>query len=140
MTKKKKQMPSTSISLDIKIGETENTYEVELPNNGQLIDIERNKFAYSGGVNLAAGNTKSGMYAYLFNDMVANFSVMIPNLQKDFNVGSLFDLNPLKTKQVMKVYIDKFLPWWREWEDIFSDLDDEEVEEIKEGPEHPMYW
>ena len=129
MTKKRKELPASKITLDIKIGETENTYEISMPNNGQLIDVEVNKITYSNGVNLSQPKTKAAMYAFLFNEMVATFSVMIPQLKEDLNVKSLFDLDPLKTKPLMKVYMDKFLPWWQKWEDIFIDMDEEETGE-----------
>lgn len=117
-----------SRSLKVKIGSNE--YEIKFPNNGQLIDIERRKIEVSGGnskMMLMGDNTSQ--LAYLTNEMIATFSVLIPKLTKDLTVKSLYELDPQQSKHMLEEY-QKYYSWMREWIDYLNpEVKEEEKEE-----------
>lgn len=94
------------------------SYEVEYPNVGKQFDIEMMK------VKLSEGRYETLKLSYLPTfvqqakviDVVATFTILIPNLKADLTVKSLFDLNQVQFDALIKMYEDEFLPWYTEIE------------------------
>lgn len=102
------KMPSGTISVTI----GPNSYDIKIPNNGQLIDIETRKAKLTDGSHsqmLFGGG--AAQQAYLLTEVVSVFSILIPQLLKDLNTTSLLELNPIQTKEMVKVYTDIIHPW-----------------------------
>lgn len=104
-----------------------NSYEVEFPNTGGLIEIEilksqlsRNQYAA-----LAANTTDQGSYSRFLVDMIAVFTVLFPLLKKDMNVKTISELNGMDSKKLLKVYLNEVLPWMNQWFDALNTDDDE---------------
>lgn len=105
----------------------DNEYEVVLT-NGSLIDIEKVKIQLSGGTHTAMGNsnTMASDRAYLTVEAIATFTILIPQLKKDLLVSSLLDLPLLRTKVLIKAYIEQFFPWFKTYlEEVNRDEDSE---------------
>lgn len=93
-----------------------NTYDVTYPNTGQQIDMELLK------AKIADGNYDTLRFSNnpLFQDsadkidMIATFSVLIPQLKKDINVDSFFKLEEEVTQELLEIYSLKFIPWYTE--------------------------
>lgn len=114
-------------SINVKIGQ--NTYTINFPNNGQLIDIESRKMALSNGTHrdMMLSMSESTQKAFVIGEAITTFTVLIPSLAKDLNVPSLLDLDPVQTKGIVKEYMRKYYPWFKQWMDVLNeDLDDEE--------------
>jgi len=126
--KKQPQMPSRD--LKIKIGENE--YKITFPGIGKIIDMERMKIELTNGTqkDMLFG-VGSGPEAYVLVEMVAAFSILIPDLKKDLLVTSLLELDPLRIKPVRKQYETVFYPWWKAWQDVLN-ADDDVVEKQEE--------
>lgn len=102
------QAPASKISVTI----GPNSYDIKLPNNGQLIDIERWKIQLTSGTHkdMLFGRGPS-QQAYLITEVIATLSVLIPDLSKDLNVKSLLELDMIMSKQIIKSYEDTIYPW-----------------------------
>lgn len=105
----------------------ENEYEVTLT-NGSLIDIEKLKVQLSSGTHTAIGNsnTVTSDRAYVTIEAIATFTVLIPQLKKDLVVPSLLDLSPIKTKVIIKAYLEQFFPWFKDYMDFVNSEGEEE--------------
>lgn len=126
-TKEKLQLPANHITVKIGI----NDYKIEFPNNDKLINIERYKQSLTGGTSqqmLQAGAT--GVQAYMLSEAIATFTILIPQLKDDLNVGSLLELNPLQSKNIRKAW-EKYYLWMEEWMKVLND-DSEVKEETKD--------
>lgn len=131
MESKQPQLPPKK--KDITIGG--NTYTLELKTNGQLIDIERMRVELSGGhMKDMLFGVGSSPQTYVLIDAIACFTVLIPGLAKDLIVKSLVELDPLRTKMILKVYEQEFYPWWDAWQKVLNadDENDKKEEDKKE--------
>lgn len=121
-----KKMPERKKSF--KIGE--NTYSIEFPNTGGLIEIESLKAQlsrnnYSGIID---NGTIMSNYSRFLIDMIATFNILFPELKKDMNVKSISELSPLDSKKLLQVYMKEVMPWIQDW---FELLNSDETEEVK---------
>ena len=131
--KEAKPLPAKSISVEIE----GNLYQINYPNNGQLIDIEALKINLSKGTidGLLFARTAGSQLAYLTVEMIATFTVLIPQLVKDMRVDSFLDLTPLETKGLLKVFQAEYHPWFKEWyEYINEDFIKDENDEVEDAP------
>jgi len=127
--KTEKKMPLRKMTFKIE----QNSYEVEFPNTGGLIEIEVLKAQLSRNQYQAISQSGStGLYSKFIIDMIATFTVLFPQLKKDLNVKTISELHPLETKKLLKIYLNSVLPWLQEWEEILNS-DDEETENKKES-------
>jgi tRNA-dihydrouridine synthase len=107
-----------TISFTIK----DNTYELRIPNNGQLIDIESMKQMLSKGMYRAMNNTGTVNTAAALDiiDMTAMFTVLCPKLVKDLNVTSLLDLDILDSQELIQVYREQVAEWIISWQRLMT--------------------
>lgn len=129
------QLPSRSIKVTISNRE----YSIKFPNNGQFIDIERNKIDLSNGnlKNMLFG-TPSGQLAYILIEAVATFSILIPDLVKDLDVKSLLELDPYQSKQLVSAYEKHYYPWIEKWREVINapvEQEDKEGDDEKDTVE-----
>jgi hypothetical protein len=104
----------------------ENSYTVTYPNVGQKIKIEALKQELTEG---QYGNMSSSLLQVQWDalemvDVIAYFSVLIPQLIKDSKV-SLRELDQQDFKELISVYKDKFVPWYNNWNEIIKSKHDE---------------
>lgn len=88
-------------------------YEVEFPNNGQLIDIDVTKLQLTN--NRYNDLKKAFPERAKSIDMLSVFINLIPKIEQDLNV-SIFALQPEQHAILMHVYENQFLPWYNELE------------------------
>lgn len=119
MEQKEKQLPEMSIK--IKIGR--NTYNIDFPNNGQLIDIERKKIAYTSGTykDMLLGVANATQQAFLLVETISTFEVLVPQLEADLTVKSLMDLNPYQTRDLIHQYTTVYYPWMQKWMEVINE-------------------
>ena len=130
-------MPDRFKTLEVK----DKTYKIEYPNTGQFIDIERQKMTLSGGEyrGLMDSGTVGAFNALNFVDMTVYFNVLVPQLVKDLNVTSIFQLNPIDAADLFQVYKGQLMPWLRAWTEAINEKmnpqkkeDQETVAEVNE--------
>ena len=127
--KTEKKMPLRKMTFKIE----QNSYDVEFPNTGGLIEIEVLKAQLSRNQYSSLSQSGStGLYNKFIIDMIATFTVLFPTLKKDLNVKTISELHPLETKKLLKVYLSDVLVWMNEWEEILNSDDEETVEDKKE--------
>lgn len=103
------------------------TFTINMPTNGQFIDIESKKLSFSGNKisNMLFSSSRSSMYAFFLIEAIASFMVLIPELNKMLQVKSIFDLNPIQTKEMVKAYQETYLPWHDEIMDFINGVEKE---------------
>lgn len=129
-SQKKQKSPMPSRTLHIEIGD--NPYEIKFPTNGQLIDIERMKIQLTNGTHKDMLSTMqpSTMQAYLLAEVIATFTVLIPDLvKKDIATKSLLDLDPIQSKPLVKAYTKQYYPWFNSWMNVINEDEVEEQED-----------
>lgn len=112
-----------------------NTYSIDFPTNGKLIDIEQLKVSLSKGTHeqMLFGRTPQSQAAYLTIDAVATFTILIPQLSEDLNVKNLLSLTPIDTKSILTAYEKEFYPWYSDWfKEINADLDKADEKDKKD--------
>lgn len=111
----------------------DNQYEVQYPNTGQLVDMQSLKHTLSSGQyrNLSNSDTNADLNARFVIDMISFFTYCVPNLRKDLAITSYSELDVIKTKKLLAIYVKQIYPWLAEWEKFFN-ADEEEVAD-KEG-------
>lgn len=121
-------MEIPSRSKTIAIGD--NKYELTFGRTGDLIDIEILKAQFAKGYknSLYVGGSLA-MYSAFVIDAFATYTILAPNLLKDLLVGSLFDLDLIRTKQLVKVYMDDILPWISSWQKVLDDMEEVKTED-----------
>lgn len=104
------QMPASQIKIKI----LENTYTIKLPTVGQFIDIQTYKVRLAGEEydKLSSIYESDKAYAKLLIDLIACYTVLIPDFKKDLNVDSVSSLDLIKAKTLINTYIKEFLPWY----------------------------
>lgn len=107
--KKEKQLPSSQITVQI----GKNTYTIKMPNYGQFIDMERLKYKLTGGTKdqMLFSNSNSSIAAFVYTEAIAALTILIPDLTKDLVATSLLELNPIQSKELIKVYTKQIDPW-----------------------------
>lgn len=122
---KEKELKLPANQINVKIGINE--YSIKFPNNGQLIEIERNKNRLTGGTgqNMLMGDA-AAVQAFMLSEAISTFTVLIPQLKTDLTVPSLLDLNPYQSKSLIKAY-EKYYRWMEEWRTVLNqDIEEEE--------------
>jgi hypothetical protein len=109
-----------------KIGD--NSYTVDFPSTGGLIEIESLKAQlsrnnYSG---ISEQGTIMSNYSRFLIDMISTFTVLFPQLKKDMNVKSISELHPIDSKKLLQIYLKEVLVWLNEWYEVLN-ADDEEI-------------
>ena len=124
----KKPQPLRKISIEVE----SNSYDIEYPKTGQFLQLESMKISMSGGNYnaIALGDTVSSQMSRYLTDMIAFFSICCPQMKKDLKVDTFSDLDMLTSKKLLKLYIDKILPWLQAWE-VLLNSDDSEITEEK---------
>lgn len=117
-----KQLPERKKTFKI----LENTYTVEFPNTGDLMTIEILKTQLSKGQysSLSESNTVTGNYSRFLVDMIAVFTVLLPDLKKDMNVKTISELKVEDSKKLLKIYLQEVLPWLNSWFEILNSDDE----------------
>lgn len=118
--KKEKGIPASSIKIKIENRE----FTLKFPNTGQFIDLEKAKVRYAEGYAMELSQTGNGFYARILIDAIATFSVLIPELVKEINLNSIFETDILFSKKLVKIYRDEVMPWYKEWTDLLTDIED----------------
>lgn len=125
---KTNDFPPKTLTVEIK----DNSYDIKFPDTGKLIDIEEIKSRVSNGnYNSFFGGTLSAEMVRLLIDTIATFTILIPDLKKDLVVGSYFELELIDSIELLKVYRDKYLPWYNEWMTVITGLAKTTEEEEK---------
>lgn len=107
-------------------------YQVKFPTAGQLMDIESFKISYTNGkyIDMAL----SGMKIHLFNldiaDTISYFAILIPTLRTDLGVENWRDIQIPLAKELVKIYKDQFIPWYKP---IIDDLYEFDKKDEKDG-------
>lgn len=106
----------------------EKSYDVTFPNVGQLQDIEAFKIAFTNGryVEMAFSGLKTQTFALDLADSIAYLSVLIPTLKDDLKVKHWRDLDPFIAKELVSVYKNDFLKWFKPIADDLYNFDKEE--------------
>lgn len=99
-----------------------NSYNVDYPNTGQQIDVELLKAKITEGQYDALRFSASVVCQQQADkiDMIATFSVVLPQLKKDINTDSLFKLSEEESDQLTEVYNKQYLPWYQEIKDAIK--------------------
>jgi len=95
-----------------------NSYKINFPTVGQLIDIKVKEMQYSKGYirELLLTELPDEMTVLLSLKVLAATEVLIPDLVKDLKVDRLRDLRFDDFTEVMKVVGGEVLPWIYEWQ------------------------
>lgn len=100
-----------------------NEYEIEFPNTGKLIDLEQRKSRL-----VPPSVSNASVWAYNLAIAIETFRTLIPKLEDDINVKSFESMDLMHSRELVKVYLEEFKPWFdeiiREVVDIFNDKDD----------------
>lgn len=104
-----------------------NTYQVNFPNMGGIIDIETRKlsFSFNKYPDLVKAQLISADLALDLIEMSAYLSVLIPDLIKDLRVSSLFELDIFNAKKLVKINKSQILPWYHSWLKKLNEVDEE---------------
>jgi broad specificity phosphatase PhoE len=94
-----------------------NEYVVSYPTVGQFMRLEALKQQLTGGQygTMASSNLVAQYDALEFVDIVANLTVLIPQVQKDLNKVSFEDIDALDFAEIRTEYREKFMPWMTAW-------------------------
>ncbi len=131
-TTSKLPMPPKKISITI----GNNSYDIKFPNNGQLVQIEVEKLNMSSGLLkelLANFSSISSLDAYLVISAAATFQVLIPDLNKDLNIGSLLELDMFQSRTITSAY-EEYHEWMKKCRE-FINQDIRKEEESEEESE-----
>lgn len=109
-------MIKRNLEFKVVIGDKTMNYDIEIPRNEGLMDIEIAKSTLAKGKygEINSNRTIQSNQALDRIDMEAHLTICCPKLIEDLKapIGKLdpFDLVPLQ-----KAYEEQFLPWWSEW-------------------------
>lgn len=126
---KKRKVEELARSITIKI--EGNPFVINFPNAGQLLDIESNKMLFSNSQYgaLVRSNLVSTNMALDIIEMIATFTVLIPNLRDSLRINNLFSLDIINTQKLVKIYKKEFLPWYLDWLDALKETEENSSEE-----------
>ncbi len=91
-----------------------NSYIIESPTIGQMIQVEQMKSVLSNGQYgaLMANRTWTASHSLDTIDCFADLSILCPDLIKSLNVNDWTDLDPLDAAELLKAYKKQFVPWY----------------------------
>jgi hypothetical protein len=115
-------MENLSRSVEIKV--QGNTYTLNMPNNRQLIAIEAMKARLSLGTYdsmMINSQSMGSQNALNLVDMIANFTVLAPDILKDLKVD-ISELNIMDSLVILKIYMEKIQPWVLGWQKLLNDV------------------
>lgn len=97
-----------------------NVYDVNYPNTGQQIDMELLKAKIADGNYDILRFSNNPMFQQQADkiDMIATFSILVPQLKKDINADSFFHLTEEESDELLKVYSNQFIPWYVKLKDL----------------------
>lgn len=108
----------------------DNEYTIKVPSVGQFYDIEVNKQLFGKGVYgaIIKTNTRAAQNAADMIDIEAHLHVLLPEsfFKDDLKAESFQDLGIEDFKQIKIAYIEQFLPWWNEIQDLLKVGTDDE--------------
>lgn len=119
--------------MTLKIGE--NTYDFKYPNIGQMMKIEslKTKLSEKQYSDWLLSVSVWSQRALDYVDMCAYFTVLCPEIITDSKIDitnlDLIDAH----KDVLQVFKKDFLPWWREFELLVNQVEEEASKDGKEG-------
>ena len=118
-----------AIERSAKLKIKKNSYEVSFPTVGELIQIESLKITLSNGKygEMLQSNMVSMLNALDYIDMVAYFSTLCPDILRDSKVD-LTKIDALDAVELLEVYKDQFIPFWKRYEDLAKGKFDKEEE------------
>lgn len=90
-----------------------NTYKLKMPTMGQLIEIENRKavFAQNNYGGIVKNKTNLSERSLDMVDMAAYLYTLAPDLIKDLNASSLFELDVMDAKELYDAFKEQVLPW-----------------------------
>lgn len=114
-------IPADQITVKIQ----EKNFDIGTPNSGQLIDIETAKLRYSKNMHssLLFSQSRQSIYVYTLIDALSTMSVLIPTLAKTLEVDNLANLNVVKMKVLVDVYIKEIEPWMNTIQDFLNGVE-----------------
>lgn len=125
-------------SVTLTIGQPGRKHDYEITyksafNTGKLLDIEILKMQLSGDkYSVFKTSYLVSMQKQALNiDMIATFNTLIPDLKKNLTVKNFLDLDQLEFDEILKVYIEDFLPWYNDWVNFLNDPKSEEESAAK---------
>lgn len=88
-------------------------YILNFPTQGQLIDIESLKWAYSNNCYAVWANAglKSTEYALDSVDAISFLQTLIPTLKSDLSIKQWSDVDPMLMKRLIRIYKKDIKPW-----------------------------
>ena len=98
-----------------------NSYDVKFPDTGALIDLEQKKSKLS-----PPSSNNASIWAYQLGIAIITFETLIPNLKDDMNVKSFDRLKIEESRNLVKVYLEQFKPWFDGWIKLFDAIFEEE--------------
>lgn len=131
MAKQNNSKATPDRSLEIVVGDK--TYKLNFPNTGELMELAILRAKLSDGNYNSISNTLilGDKLAQFAIDTVAHLSILCKtsssedSLLKDLNVKNYLELSVLDMKKLIKIYIDKILPWMNSWYELLNSLDEE---------------
>ena len=103
----------TELTFDLK----GNSYTIKVPEIGNMIDIERLRMVLSGGYyfEMLKNSTFTSQESLMVIDIQATFSILCPQLMEDLKCSDIKKLDAKDYRELRKVYVEKFIPWWNNW-------------------------
>ena len=101
----------------------DNEYVIKPPSVGQFYDIEVNKQVFGKGVYSAVikTNTMSAQHAADMIDIEAHLRVLMPKeFFEDLKAETFTDLGLEDYNRLRETYLNDFLPWWKEIQDLLK--------------------
>lgn len=111
-----------------------NEYPIDYPNTGAQIDIELLKAKIADGNYDALRFSNNPLFQKQADiiDVIATFTILTPNLKKQLNVNSFFELQEEQMNELVKVYTEQFIPWYVEIKKSFLPKEVESKDVIAE--------
>ena len=105
-----------SLEKTVKVKIQSKEYEVGFPTIGQILDIETRKHTLSNGQ-----YRNFDLRTRELLDATSCFSILIPALEKDLVVDSIFDLNLQSGRELVESYKKDFKPWFEGWLEVLHE-------------------
>lgn len=108
-----------------------NEYSINAPTVGQFYDIEVSKQILGKGFynSIVKTNTFGAQNAADMIDIEAHLTVLVPDFVKDIKVKTFKDLGIQDYNQIREVYIDNFIPWWKNIHESLK-INEDEVDSV----------
>jgi hypothetical protein len=114
-----------------------NSYVVDFPNAGQLVDIEFLKSTLSKGMygSMMASRTVDSNFALDVIDTDAYMRILVPSLIKDLKIDSIKELSIEDMMELIKAFKNDLVPFIKQWRDLIREHYEELVKETNPEPE-----